>query len=161
MVHRILNLIKSYRELSLFVVVLLIAIIGQGLRDQPAPSEPSASDVTSFDTYIPDGFSLVPIEVSNYETLDSLLGTYGVVDLFALDPHNPEKSRRIAYRVKILRAPKNPSHFAVLVPYSEVGKILKYPGPLMVSVQNPKATGTAFVKERSQKPSRIIFQSGG
>jgi hypothetical protein len=88
------------------------------------------------------------------------LGTFGVVDIFTIDPNRPQSSKRIAYRVKIVRAPHNPNHFAVLVPLNDVHGILKYPGPFMVSVQNPKATGTGFEKEKARKRSRIIYNMG-
>lgn len=94
-------------------------------------------------THIPDGFVLVPIEIQNPEALDSILGNYGVVDLFA--PH-ADGTKRIARRIKILRAPLNPSHFAVLAPEDEAPLIVREPGPITVAVQNPKSAGTDFVK---------------
>lgn len=139
---------------SLFLVLITPRGESQEKKD-PAPKE-----AFSFDTVIPKGFSLVPIEIANYETLDSLLGPYGVVDLYttALNPN--EKSKRIAYRVKILRAPRNPSHFAILVPFEKVKSILKYPGPFMVSIQNPDSGGTVFEKEKPKTTSRVFYNLG-
>lgn len=158
---KIVTLAKANKEVSLFIAAatlsLAIGVTKSALKSSEPPAPPP---MESFDTFIPEGFSLVPIEVSNYETLDSLLGTFGVVDIFAADPGNPETSKRVAYRVKIVRAPNNPSHFAVLVPFNEVHSILKYPGPFMVSVQNPKVVGTGFVKDKARKRSRIIFNTG-
>jgi hypothetical protein len=158
--QKIIHLVKKNRELSLFITIAFFSLCGFAL------SRPATSAITpeksseSFDTLIPDGFSLLPIEVANYETLDSLLGTFGVVDLFTA-PQNPdEKSRRIAYRVKILRAPRNPSHFAVLVPFEMVKNILRFPGPFMVSVQNPKSSGTGLEKEPRKTASRILYNLG-
>src|ERR1035437_10610139 len=73
------------------------------------PQEGSKNPRAQVDTYIPKGFVLVPIEVQNYEALDSILGQFGVVDLFqSLSPENPGQ-HLIARNVRILRAPQNPS----------------------------------------------------
>jgi len=152
---------QLHPEIALFVgAAALSLMVGLVTSLWKSPPPPEAPRLESFDTYIPEGFSLVPIEVANYETLDSLLGSFGVVDLFTAEPGKPEVSKRIAYRVKIARAPHNPSHFAVLVPFNEVHNILRYPGPFMVSVQNPKTVGTGFEKEKSRKHSRIVFNTG-
>lgn len=152
--------IKSKKEIILFCALALIGLIAHCSQGSGRSPEPATVAAESFDTFIPDGFSLVPIEVSNYETLDSLLGPYGVVDLFTTPLTPKERAQRIAYRIKILRAPKNPSHFAVLVPFDEVKNILRYSGPYMVSVQNPKARGTGFEKEAPKRRSRPIYHAG-
>ncbi len=140
---------------AFFVVVMLLYTCVQSPNSEP-PKQIQSSD--GVDILIPEGQSLVPIEVTNYETLDSLLGTYGVVDLFFVDPTKPETGKKIASMVKILRAPKNPSHFAVLVPARLAQHILQYQGPFTVSVQNPKyQTGTLFEKKAIRK-SRIVYE---
>jgi hypothetical protein len=159
--QNIFDWLKARKELSLFCAIALLSLLGFFISGSSSPAEAAVKkDLESFDTFIPEGFSLLPLEVANYETLDSLLGPFGVVDLFTV-PQNPEeKSRRIAYRVKILRAPRNPSHFAVLIPFEMVGNILRYPGPFMVSVQNPKSTGMGLEKESGKTPSRIRYNLG-
>lgn len=109
-----------------------------------SPSIDSSISSSSVDTFIPSGFVLVPIEVVNYEALDSVLGSYGVVDLFAADTENNRKSRRVASRIKILRAPRNPSHFAVLAPTSEAPALVRNEGGFFVVIQNPQGGGTQF-----------------
>lgn len=142
---------------GLFLIVLTFYSCQKVSTSEGPPSNTSvASD--GIDLLIPAGQSLVPIEVANYETLDSLLGSFGVVDLFFVDPMKPETGKKIASMVKILRAPKNPSHFAVLVPSLQAQKILQFKGPFVVSVQNPKhQTGTQFEK-RAARHSRIVYE---
>jgi hypothetical protein len=98
-------------------------------------------------TFIPAGFVLVPIEVANYESLDSILGQFGVVDLYRTSSDERSKPVKVATHVKILRAPLNPSHFAVLAPENESQKLVTYSGPFTVVVQNPNRSGTRFVKD--------------
>jgi hypothetical protein len=147
----------------------LIAFIwDQRVMNQETDSsqKPKAENIESAATYIPEGFVLVPIEVANFESLDSILGKFGVVDLFVGSDDPKVKPRRIAERVKILRAPLNPEHFAVLVPDSESQNIVAYSGALTVVVQNPNSAGPSLVKPEGDsakrkaklRPSRVIVE---
>lgn len=115
----------------------------------------------SIDTLIPSGFALVPIEVQNSESLDSILGNKGVVNLLAPPHEAGKKSRLIARRVPILRAPLNPSHFAVLVPESISRDITQEQGPFWVVIQNPTESGMSFEKQKSSnRPNTKIIDGG-
>jgi hypothetical protein len=161
---RLQELYNKYKEWTWFsaffaaVLLLYSCVQWSSYSPQKADVPIHAGSTDGVDILIPEGQSLVPIEVTNYETLDSLLGSYGVVDLFFVDPTKPETGKKIASMVKILRAPKNPSHFAVLVPARLAQHILQYQGPFTVSVQNPKfQTGTLFEKKAIRK-SRIVYE---
>jgi hypothetical protein len=107
----------------------------------------SSEDPANASTLIPAGYVLVPIDVANYESLDSILGNFGVVDLYqpSEDPKKP--AHKIAERLKILRAPLNPSHFAVLTREAESARLVSHQGPFTVIVQNPNRAGMGLVKE--------------
>lgn len=156
-----IDILKKYKEgfgfTAFFLIILVFYACKKETRNDLSSSAPIESS-EGIDLLIPAGQSLVPIEVANYETLDSLLGSFGVVDLFFVDAMKPETGKKIASMVKILRAPKNPSHFAVLVPAAQAQKILQFKGPFVVSVQNPKhQTGTQFEK-RAVRQSRIVYE---
>lgn len=104
------------------------------------------------DTMIPAGFALVPIEVSNFESLDSILGRTGVVDLFLPNADGRSRARRVAQRVRILRSPRDPSHFAVLVPASESHRLVSHAGAFFVAVQRPGSGGAVFESAESNEP---------
>ena len=108
------------------------------------------------DTHIPVGFVLVPIEVINKESLYAILGSHGVVDLF-LTGKKGQKVYKIAHHVKMLRAPLDPSRFAVLVPEQEVTKILKHQQPFFAVVQNPKQRNTRFYKLHKKNHFKRLF----
>jgi hypothetical protein len=114
-------------------------------------------EMPSADTYVPDGFVLVPIEVQNIESLDAILGNYGVVDLFhpSVDPNGHAKL--LARQVKILRAPLDPKKFAVLVPTEQSQALVKIDAPLFVTIHNPKRSQTAFIKDKKAK-SRVLYE---
>lgn len=123
----------------------------------PAPRDekPARAQV---DTYIPKGFVLVPIEVQNYESLDSILGQFGVVDLFQSGSAAHPQQIQVARNVRMLRAPQNPSHFAILVQESEVSGILKNNSAFFVVVKHPGKDGTQFVKEDVPVRRSIVYE---
>lgn len=131
--------------LSLFPV--LVYSLGAA-PDGPSVPRAPAADVT---TLIPRGYVLVPVEVQNYEALDSILGRFGMVDLF-------QGGRLIARNVKILRAPQNPSQFAILVAEERTDEILKTGGPLTVIVKRNESAGTEFVKNEKPKRRKIVYE---
>ena len=143
------------------VQVWIFAVLAAGLisllfdRKDETPSRVIAESADTASTLIPAGFVLVPIEVSNYESLDSILGKFGVVDLYRASSDSKSKPVKVAERVKILRAPLNPSHFAVLVPDSESARLVADAGAYTVVVQNPNRSGTRFVE-----PGQATSQTG-
>jgi hypothetical protein len=119
------------------------------------------------DTFIPAGYVLVPIQVVNYEALDSILGQFGIVDLFLPAPDLKKHAQKVASRIKILRAPQNPSQFAVLARTEDSEKLLSKGANFLVVIQNTKEPGTGFVihssdtsgiSRRVQK-SRLIVET--
>ena len=112
------------------------------------------------DTYIPKGFVLVPIEVQNYEALDSILGQFGVVDLFQSAESPKARQQLVARNVRILRAPQNPAHFAILVQESEVSSVLKAGTPFFVVVKDRSTgkNGTEFVKGEMRPKRPIVYE---
>ena len=151
---------------ALWVAVVAVAAflayywdVTDGRPNQNLESRESVEEAA---TFIPDGFVLVPIEVANYESLDSILGKFGVVDLYSVTDDPKKRPVKVAERIKILRAPLNPSHFAVLAPEADSVRIVSQSGPFTVVVQHPSKSGTNFVnpssdetKSRRRNHSRI------
>lgn len=144
-------------------ILILIAIVSFGFVGaislfSRGGHQPHATSIT---TLIPAGQVLVPIEVENYEALDSILGPYGFVDLFSA---NGRHRQLLARNVKILRAPQNPSHFAVLVNENEAGALLKTSERFYVVVQGRPRDGMELVNKRIKTTSsttrhrRIIYE---
>ncbi len=112
----------------------------------------------TLETLIPEGFQLIPIEVSNIESLDPVFGQFGFVDLYAASAHSPTPSARVSQAVKLVRAPLNPRQFAVLV-RSDLARTIVQHGPTyFVVVQNHKNPGIVLEKSLSKQSSRIIME---
>lgn len=103
-------------------------------------TKPRTPDVIYADTLIPKGYVLVPIELANLNAVAGLINQYGVIDLYGGD--SPENSVQIATRIKILRAPLNPNHYAVLVPEDLSKQIMRFKGPFWASIQNRSTAST-------------------
>jgi hypothetical protein len=139
---------------GLLSLVPIFAFTFGGTREAPRVEPGQSADVT---TMIPKGFVLVPIEVQNYEALDSILGRFGVVDLFQAPTLEGSSQRLVARNVRILRAPQNPTHFAVLVMEEKVGEILSGGGLFTVIVKRPAEVGTEFVTHDKPKRRKIVY----
>lgn len=129
------------------------------IHSEPAPPATSKASA-QMDTYIPKGFVLVPIDVQNYAALDSILGNFGLVDLF--HPANPEhpSPRLVARNVRLLRAPQNPSHFAILIQDGKVENVLKWGSQFTVILKRPDPSGTEIVKEAQNHKRTIVYDRG-
>jgi hypothetical protein len=64
----------------------------------------------------------------------------------------------VARNVRILRAPQNPSHFAILVLESQVKEILNSGAPFFVVVKPPGKSGTEFVKDEIPARRSITYE---
>lgn len=138
-------------------VVVLVQKTGSSAPSQEAQgTTPEATEGFEVDTMIPAGHLLIPLELSNAESLAALSGQFAVVDLYVTG----EKSKqglKIATAVKLLRAPLNPNQFAVLVREEESRKIVTQEGPFFAALKNPKTTNKAETKNR---PIPLTIQYG-
>ena len=149
------NALMAAIALTLTVLLLLLT-----LRTETKEATPSSDEPPSTDTLIPPGFVLIEVELENSEFIDSILGQYGKVDLFARSIAPPHKLIKLATRIKMIRAPKNPNVFGVLAPASNAANIARHPGPFLAVVQNPHQVGTNIEVEAKPKRSRkIIYDS--
>ena len=151
------------RVMSASVLISLAAVVALsafgGATPQADGETRAGKGTEGVDTFIPKGFVLVPIEVVNYEALDSILGKFGIVDL--LTPNESGGARPVARNVRILRAPRNPSHFAVLIKESDTQRILRHGSSFHVLIKRPGAgAGTEFVNESKPTKRKIIYGGG-
>lgn len=122
----------------------------------------SQEKLLTVDTLIPNGYALVPIELENISAIASLIESYGVVDIY-LGKNSSRNSKKILQKAKILRAPKNPNAYSLLLPDHLSSEFLKYDGPFFAVIQNKsKASDNPVVHEQlSQKKNVKIEYNGG
>lgn len=113
------------------------------------------------DTLIPNGYALVPIELENISAIASLIEGYGVVDIY-LGKNDSRNGKKIFQKVKILRAPNNPSAYSLLLPDHLSSELLKYDGPFFAVIQNKtEATDNPAVREQVQTKQSVKIEYNG
>lgn len=128
------------------LVVAVISTLGlYAFSGSTHDDETPAVELPPIDTLVPEGHVLVPIEVSNLEALGSVVGPYGIVDLYALDAKGHELSK-VGSHLKMVRSLEQPSFISVLVPEEEAFRLLATKGPFQVAVLN---------SQKIQSPSEV------
>jgi len=154
------KLSRENRWLLLFGGLSLVPVIFSFWPAEVGPSERGAT--SGVDTVIPAGFVLVPIELQNYEALDSILGQFGRIDLFAVHTDGRRVQKAVGRNVKILRAPQNPSRFAVLIPEDKTSSLLAHGGLFYAVLKPTSQAGTEIETEndaekKMKKRTKIIY----
>lgn len=108
----------------------------------------------SADTYIPIGYTLVPVDIVNSNQISSLLGQVGgQVDLYLTNTQG-KKSKKIMGNIKLLRAPLDPDNFAVLIHEDRVSELLAHDQKFFAVILNPKQSK----KQKSKKAAPPKFE---
>jgi hypothetical protein len=154
-----LQKLKIDKTLLLAFVALGLVVILQGLfasSSDKSHEEPPSRESFEVDTMIPAGYLLIPLQLSNSESLASLSGAFSIVDLYAASEKG-HKSFKVASAVKLLRAPLNPQQFAVLVPEEESAKIMNIEGPFFAALKNPQESARVLAKKVVKNPLVIHY----
>lgn len=120
----------------LFLIAGLVIWLFKGPSDTEIPIQ-KQEGTTQVDTFIPKDHILVPIELENKDQLQELIGSHGVVDLYQVKTPL-QKGALVGRRLRILRAPLNPTVFAVLIREKESDRIFSFPGPFRATLRNPE-----------------------
>ncbi|MBC7752641.1 MAG: hypothetical protein H7Z71_00275 [Moraxellaceae bacterium] len=115
-----------------FTILITVAVVSAYTRDS---KENPISRPIEVDTIIPKGYVLVPLELENREAISSVIQNFGIIDLFCGNPDGG-RSRKIASRIKLIRAPYNPNQFAALVKEQLSERIMKESGQFYAVIQN-------------------------
>ena len=116
--------------------------------------------IASPDEYIPEGFSLVPLQIQNSEALQSLIGAFAIVNLYTTSFDGITKGTLVGKKIKLIRSPQNPEQFSALVPSDEAALLLGQPNPLMaVVLSRSQARGSELINKK-HKRTRIQFLPG-
>lgn len=115
-----------------FSILVGVMVLNSQTRSEPSKEAPTPVQI---DTIIPKGYVLVPIELENKDAISSVIQDYGLIDLYLGNPQS-RSSKKIAQRIKLLRAPYNANLFAVLVKDQFASSIMKESGQFYAVVQN-------------------------
>jgi hypothetical protein len=153
------NILKWVREEKAKVLIILIISLLMVAFSRSESSDnkhiKTTETVSSPDTFIPAGFVLVPIEIQNLQNVDSMIGNYGIVDIY-----NGKKTEPVLSGARIIRSPLDPTQFAVMVSDSDAPLLIaETHEPLRIVLQNPDTQPKQKTKIQSIG-ARQIFIGG-
>lgn len=141
--------------------ILLIAAVVSMKRSEVDPTtNPEKAQVGSMLDQLPDGYMIAPIEPTNIDSLDSIFESHGYADLYRTTSEG-SKGRRIARGLALIRAPRNPRQFAVIVSEAEIDVLGQLNEPVMVvlrkkPVRNSSGTIPNLRDRKNPKPLRAL-----
>ncbi len=141
-----MNLKLHYKNAIVVGTLLFASVSIHYLQKEPSPPHEVEENNEVF-TMIPKNHTLIPIEIKNSESLDSIFGNFGYVNLYI---EKRGKQVLIGRNVKLIRAPRNPNQFAALVKDNQTNYITTYDSAFFVSISSEKNSGTVFVNEKVQ-----------
>ncbi len=143
---------KKPKWVLLLLGILLILKLANTLSDknnsQNNSLDHSNESIETTDTFIPKGYVLVPIELTNSTGINSLMGPFTLVDIYASSENGERKGKLLAQNLRMIKAPNDDGQFAVLVNENEQTLIEKLYDPIFAVIRNPNF----------KLPSKIIEQ---
>lgn len=102
---------SSAAGLTLIVLVSVLSLHTDNAE------KPAAEAPRSMLDRLPEGFVVAPIDPVNLDSLDSIFEDHGYADIYKAAGRSDtnSKGRRLARGLPLIRAPRNPRRFAVLV----------------------------------------------
>lgn len=152
--------LKLDRPLQIVIICSVLVTICALLfdfRSESSTQQNSAgaeSGDESLATFIPDGFTLVPIEILNSSGMDSILGRFGTADLF-----REGQSTVFMADVRLVRGIEENGPWAALVPDALSASLLKAGGRFFVAVKGRKNKPTKLNETLKLPKRRIVYEN--
>jgi hypothetical protein len=155
---KLAKLKDSLDQKNKLILFFLIGFLVVGFSRMSSSNTASNEKGFQIDTIIPTGYVLIPIKLSNSDSISAVIGTYGVADIYATV--QGEKSKLLFSRAKIIKSSVEEAAFAVLVKETKAHLLSGSENPFFAAVQNPKAKAVDSDLTQSTKPVvRIIYQN--
>lgn len=162
LVSKLKQKLEEMKKNEKYFLMLLFCFLGgvSYFVSPPKEKEPKTilEEPPEIDEIIPPGLVLLPIELTNREALASIVGRTAVVDLLAVDSQSLNPKSKVASRVKLVRSPRNPDFFSVLIEERLYSEILKNPGPYFALVQSRKQRNTNVHHTKVKNKIDVSYQ---
>lgn len=147
-----LKLIEQPRSPKWFLIAAAILMLMLLVKPKSESNQKTSPVLPpSADTYIPAGYVLVPVQLVNQASIDSLIGGYTVVDIYLAGEHLEKTRRLIAQDVRMIRAPLDPNQFGVLMDENNQEMIEKLSQPIFAVLKNPKTQKNMSTVKSTQR----------
>lgn len=147
---------SSAAGLSLIIIASVISM-SRGETDAAKPQ----AEASMLDK-LPEGFVIAPIDPINADSLDSIFDQHGYADLYRANGENG-KGEKIARGLPLMRAPRNPRRFAVLVREENSAVLADLNEPVLVILRKKPPKGFSQVEPRRKKAKRgsVLVRDAG
>ncbi|MCZ0932989.1 MAG: hypothetical protein OXJ52_07545 [Oligoflexia bacterium] len=149
-------LLKKY--LWHFVILFFLLVFSISSKLFPLLSK-SAPEKLSMDQLVPKGFVLMPVEISNGQDIKNIIGSYGVVDLYAYSKTTGLPETLTASALKVLPPSTEEGAFTALVPEKSAIHLFDYTEGFYAVIQNPQKTGSKIYKKQKSKSLIVIEEN--
>lgn len=148
------EILKKYKiQLIAILIVFLLSLI---LTLIQFFSSKASKKQKPFIEMIPEGFVLLPVEISNGADLISLIGSHGVVDLYSHPQEEKQPKEQVAKALKIITSFSENSRFMAIVPEKQVPYFFEHEGPFYAVLKNPHRQGSQIHKKKVKTSLRIL-----
>ena len=137
--------------IALVFLSLASELFPKFLKEKKAP--------LSLDTLIPKGFVLLPIEIINGQDIIQLIGSHGVVDLYAYSDKSRLPEEQAASVVKVLPPEREEGRWTALVPEKQASYLFGYSDPFYAVIQNPEKNNSKIYKKKEKKSFIVIEEN--
>ncbi|MDE0092169.1 MAG: hypothetical protein OXN83_02650 [Oligoflexia bacterium] len=151
------NLFEHLLKKYLWQFLILILILAGSFASQILPLlSKTAPQESSVDQLVPKGFVLMPIEISNGQDITDIIGSYGVVDLYAYSKITGLPETLAASALKVLPPSTEEGDFTALVPEKSAIHLFNYTEAFYAVIQNPLKTGSKIYRKQKNKSLIVI-----
>ena len=150
------HLLKKYAWHFIIVTFLLIFSLISKFFPLFSNSESKAG---SLDHLVPKGFVLMPLEISNAQDIKNIIGSYGVVDLYAYSKETGLPETLVANVLKVLPPSTEEGAFTALVPEKSAIHLFDYTEGFYAIIQNVAKTKTKIYKKQKNKSLIVIEEN--
>lgn len=140
--------------------IILTALVVLSLASEVLPRLlKTKAEPPSLDALIPKGFVLLPIEIINGQDIIQLIGSHGVLDLYAYSDKSRLPEKQAASNLKVLPPEREEGRWTALVPEKQAAYFFEYPDPFYAVIQNPKKNNTKIYKKKERKSLIVIEEN--
>lgn len=149
--------VNKNNQIGLILSLCMIFVLMISQNKNSEAGHPQQEISVNSDEYIPEGHSLVPLQLQNSEALQSLVGGFAVVNLYSASMDGVSKGNLVGRKVKLIRSPKQPDQFSALVKADEAPLLLGQASPLFAVILSRADTQNSGLNIKKQKLNRIQF----
>lgn len=148
------HLLKKY--FWSFFIAFLILIVSCSSILISVDKEKEEEKGFSLDQLVPEGFVLMPLEISNSQDILDFIGSHGVIDLYVYSNQTRLPEKKVASHLRVIPPQEKEGMFTALVPEKEAVYLLGYSEAFYAVIQNPKNRNSKIYKKQKTKTFVVI-----